>query len=432
MAYGRVSQVRVEVVSENVYVPPRATWRAGTITVPGSTGSGSVTGLGGTPKAVIFYGTNWTTEDTAVTTSGLGVFRGMAGPKYDDGSLIQNAAFVSPPGDQHAIDNYAILALTTAGTATVLYRAEVDSFDADGFSYTFDAAASGGYKVVYLALMDDGTGLHVGSHIGTTNVSSFAMGFKAGASLHHGAWGGPVTSGNDRTQEWYGGGAYPGTSYGGWEAAFLAAHCFPSSSSGQTYNEINADQTPATLSATGVHFVGPFLTISNLYIYPAGTYLDEFSWNGDPDDGGMLVAWDDPDSTTGFATPAAAAAGTATVSGLSFEPGLLLGYSISDEKIGADTGGKGAAGFFVVTPDFQWCALVDGTSSAGAFQSFQRGFCDVVNGTDLHAGTVALTPDGFVMTTAEDDVAQKAVAWQAFGHPVAAPWIPQQYRRILN
>lgn len=407
----------------------KATWRVGTITVPSGASTVSVTGLKGNdglgPKAVLFYGTNWLTEDTVVATSGLGMFRGMAGPRYSDAALIQNAAFITPPGNAHAIDNYGILALDTSGVGTnILYRATV-SITSDGFNAAFDTGVSGGYKVVYVALMD---AVDVGSFVGTTTQANLAFGFKAGASLHHGAWAGPSVTGNDRTQEWYGGGSYPGVS--GWEAAWLDALCFPTSSSGQTYNEIAANQNPTVISATGMKFTGPFLTPSNLFMHPTGAGLTGMRFQGEAEDGGMIVAWDDPASTTGANTPASSNGGTVTVTGFSFEPGLLLGYTLGDLSSGGSTGGFGGAGFFVVTPDFQWAAILCGSVAPGAFQSFQRGFADHVKGSlsQIHAGTVELTTDGFVMTTVEDSVGASQTVWQAFGHPLKASWIPKLYR----
>ena len=150
--------------------------------------------------------------------------------------------------------------------------------------------------------------------------------------------------------------------------------------------------------------------------------------------GGMIVAWDDEDSETGrVSTPAQDQDDTVTVTGLPFAPGLVIGYSISDEPHGQGSGSvRGAVGFSVATPDFQWCALVDGASSQGAFQSFQRGFVDTVNGTDVHAGTVELTDDGFVLTTEEDTATANDWVWHAFGHPLRRlVWLPQIYRLLL-
>jgi hypothetical protein len=237
-----------------------------------------------------------------------------------------------------------------------------------------------------------------------------------------------VITGDDRTQEWYGGGAYPLAA--GWQAAWLAALVFPTSSSGQTYNEIEAGQDPTIQAGRGAGFSGPFLVLNNLQVHPVGTYVDQFRFNGGGQ-GGMFIAWNDFDSYTGFKTPAASAGDTAAQSGLPFEPGLLLGHSLSDEVSGTQvTGGPGAAGFYVVTPSFQGCALVDGSGSPGAFQSFLRGFLVHVDATDVHAGTVALTQDGFVMTTIDDAISAQSTTWQAFGHPMKRGWIPQIVRYL--
>lgn len=404
-----------------------ATWKVGTITVPSSTGAMSVTGLGGEPKAVFFYGTNWLTEDTAVTTTGTGVFRGMCAPKYDDaGTLLQGSATVTPAGDQHRASGAAIMMQSTTGSAATLYAANVSSLDTDGFSLDWITAASGGYKVIYVALMDTA---ECGAFVGAIN-TTLTLGWKAGASLLHGAWGGPVITGSDRTQEFYGGGAYPGSGTIGWYSAGLTAFTFPTSASQQ--RNIGIYNLKPNISVTqGGHFVSQFLVTANIRAFPTGADLTSFRFDGDANDGGMIVIWDDEDSLTGRLTPATTQGGTVTQSGLPFAPGLLLGYSIGDEPQGQGQGVRGAAGFSVITPEFQWTALVDGSSSRGAFQSFQRGVVDSVNGTSVHAATVALTNDGFVVTTEEDDIAAQSWVWHAFGHPERfAVWIPQMYRRL--
>jgi hypothetical protein len=401
-----------------------ATWKVGTLTVPSSTGSQAVTGLGGTPAAVFFYGTNWLTEDSAVTTTGTGLFRGMVAPKYDDPStLVQNAAFVGPAGDQHHEETVVIFAKTTAGTNTTLHGATVTSLDGDGFTLSWFAAASGGYKVVYVALMNVA---NVGAFQGITNQTGIPFGFKAGASLMHGAWAGPVIGADDRTQEWFGGGAYPGGSSSGWDSAGMTAGCFPTSASQQYVNELILDN-PNVRVAAGMHFTGPALVTSDINAAPVGSGLTDLTFKGDGDDGGMIVAWDDEDSRTGAVTLPTSQGNTFTVNSLPFAPGLVIGYSISDEPDGQGTGGRGAAGFSVATPDFQWSALVDGVSR-GSFQSFQRGFTDCVHNTDVHAGTLEVTTNGFVMTTEEDSASAGSWIWHAFGHPASFPWIPKLYR----
>lgn len=412
--------------------PGDATWRVGTITVPSATGDVAVTGLGGTPLAVFFYGTNWLTEDTAVTTTGTGLFRGMAALKYDDpGTILQNSASLVPAGDAHHIANgHCMNQLDTSGGLSFLYTAIFDSFDADGFTVNFDLAASGGYKVVYVALMDV---VNCGAYVGAN--TTLSLGWKAGASLLHGAWGGPDTGFGDRTQEYYGGGAYPGTSGGGsWFGAGHTNFSFPTST-GQQFNVLIQNDAPSTSVAQGGEFIGPSLTTGNVLAYPAGTGLEDFVMTFTNNNGGMVVIWDDEASQTGrVSTPAVSTGGTVTVSGLPFEPGLVIGYTKSNDPGGQGSfdGVHGATGFSVATSDgFQWCAVVDGHGTRGSFQSFQRGFADTVEGTNAHAGTVVLTDDGFVMTTEEDDVSPSDWVWHAFGHPLRrVMWIPQFIRRI--
>jgi hypothetical protein len=213
-------------------------------------------------------------------------------------------------------------------------------------------------------------------------------------------------------------------------SAGMSAFC--TQGSGSTILEMTLDQPNIRVVSGGHGGIGGTFVPSNINASPTGGGLTNLTFQGDGDDSGMIVAWDDEDSATGGVTLPDNEDDTTTVSGLPFAPGLLLGYSISDEPDAfANYGGgngRGANGFSIVTPDFQWTALVDGVSSRGAYQSFQRGFCDRVSGTSVHAGTVELTTDGFVMTTVEDDLDIGSFIWHAFGHPASFPWIPKLYR----
>lgn len=404
-----------------------STWRVGTLTVPSSPGSVSVAGLGGTPAAVFFYGANWTTEDVVLTGTGYTLFRGMAASDASSpGDLLQNAAAAGPTGNQHAIDNYAILNLTTAGNATLLYRASLLSLDADGFTVDFDVAAAGGYKVIYIALFDVA---NAASYVGTSDNSTIPLGFAAGASLLHGAWAGPVASAGDRTQEWYGGAAYAVN-----QAAGVQAFTFPTSFAGQ-YNIGTQVIAPNVSIVQGGSFVGPFLSTSNIISTVSGTDL---SFIGDGGNGGMIVAWDDDDSATGGLSIGSSIGDIEDVTGLPFAPGLVLGYSASNEAPGQGTGALGALGFSVITPDFQWAALVEAYdpgyttfgTGRGSIQSFANGIIPAIDDTAYCAATVELTDDGFVATTTVDDIPTGAWVWHAFGHPQLNQWIPRMYRLV--
>lgn len=432
-----VSQEPVEAIVSG-WVPPigESYWVVGTLTVPGSAGAQAVTGLGRpgrTPKGVVFFGANWTAEDTVVTSSGTAVFRGMAAEQWDSpGTIAQHAAAVGP-GDQHRAASSAILNVSSAGTATVLYEATVTSLDVNGFTLNW-ATVAAGYKVVYAALFEVE---ECAAYVGTVNATLSGVGFKAGASLLQGCWGSIAQSGDDRSQEWYGGGAYPTGASGNWFAAGLATQCFPTSQSDQYQLYLDA-QEPTILTVSAQHFTGPFLTGSNLKAYPAGTNLEDFRFIGDGSNAGMVMFWDDSDSKTGFATPDSSAAGVVAVS-TPFDPGLVIGYSASDEPRAQGTGGRGAAGFAVIGADadgnpYQWGALVD-RINPGAYQSFAK-IPNVVHDSSIQTFTGELVPGGFELTTVDVDVAPKSWLWHAFGHPAPPPsagvGLPQIYRRVFS
>jgi len=407
-----------------------AHWRAGIITVPASTGAQAITGLGGTPKAVFFFGANWSTEDTAVTSAASALFRGMGAEYLSTSTIAQHFATLSPAGDAHSASNTAAIALLdTSGGTSGIYNASLTSLDADGFTITWGGVTAG-YKLVYVALMD----VSNADLIGGAGNNTYTMGYKVGACLMQGTWDGWAIAGSDRTQEFFGGGAYPGSAGGSsWFGAGLTAFTFPTAPGTGQYNIGIYNQAPGTVIAQGGEFIGPFLATSDVLAIPTGTGLTNFRMDPQSTNNyAVAVTWEDEDSQTGRLTPATSTGGTVSVTGLPFAPGLVLGYSISDEPQGQASGAtRGAVGFSVVTESFQWAALADGVSSRGAFQSFQRGFVDCVNGSNVHAGTIELTPDGFILTTEEDDVAPASWVWHAFGHPLVARWIPKIYRAVM-
>lgn len=400
-----------------------AYWSVGTLTVPGSTGAVTVTGMPEKPAAVFFWGTDWLTEDVAVTTNPSGMFRGMAAPKWDDpGTIVQGSASLRPNTDNHIAGGHAITMYTASGTHR--YTAQLTSFNSDGFTVTFDGVSSGGYKIIYAALLGVD---NIAAYSGTN--ATIDIGFKAGASLLHGGLGGPEGSLDVGTADYFAGGAYPTSGDINWMGAGLSAFSFPPSASAQ-YNIGIFDDPPHIVLTQGGVFVGPFLTVGDVLAYPTGTGLEDMDLVFTNSNGGMAVMWEDENTATGRVTPPDNENDVVTVSGLPFRPGLLIGYSISDEPQGQGTGGRGAVGFSVVGESFQWTALVDGVSSRGSFQSFNRGFASNVSGTSVHAGTISLTHDGFVMTAEEDDLAPQSWVWHAFGQPKQQVyWIPNLYRR---
>lgn len=411
-----------------------ASWKATTITVPGSTGSVAYTPAGWagkTPKLLLFFGTNWGTYDAAITSNGAGLFRGMAAPRYTDAALIQSGACCvsTPAGNAHHLSNsHCINMLNTGGGLTFTYTAICTALSSGGFTLNWDTVTGAGSTVIVVALFDVD---NVGATIQMYN-STISLGWRPDATILHGAWGSTDIGGSDRTQEFYGGAAYPlvrppGVSY---TASGVTAFCFPTAPSGQYVNELGGGQPPHIYIVSGGHFTGPFLVTSNIVVYPTGTGETDLVVGGDAEDGGMVVAFDDTDNWAGFVDPATSVGGTSAKTGLLFAPALLLGYTLSNEPDGQGTGSRGGVGLSVVTPDMQWCATIDGgpDGNQGAYQSLQRGFCDAVSGTNVHAGTVELTSDGFVLTTDLNNTTKDTQTWHAFGHAKKPMWIPQMSR----
>lgn len=406
------------------------TWEPGVITVPSSTGNVVVTGLSGTPSAVLFFGTNWTVEDTIETTNGIGVFRGIASTQWDSPStILQTGTSVIPAGDAHYMETAAINMLTFGAAA--LYQAHLTSFDANGFTVNFNVAASGGYKVAYVAMMNPE---EVGAAFTSGGQFNSDLTWKVGAMLMNGAWGGPQVYDADMSRDFFGGAAYPGTAGGGsWFGAGLTAFTFPGSIGAQ-YDIGVYNNAPGTLITHSGEFIGPALTTSNVTAEPTGAGFTTFDFNTHVSNNeAFFVAWDDEASQTGIQSPTPANTGnTSTVSGLPFSPGLVIGYTIGDEPQGQGTGGRGSIGFSMATENFQWCALSERVTTGG-FQSFQRGFVDHVTSTDVHAGTITLTDDGFVVETEEDGASAQNWVWHAFGSPSRRTiWTPHIYRRVFG
>ncbi len=401
-----------------------AEWEVGELTVPSSTGAQVISGLRKQPDALLFYGTNWVTKDAVQIGNGYGMFRGMAAPQYNSlGTLLQNAASIleTPGGNAHEMANSAIVMCDTAGAAARLYAADVTAIGSTSFSLNWTTAAAGGYKVYWIAL----SGVdNIGAFIGTQ--TTVTLGWRAGAALMHGAWAGPAITGNDRTQEFYGGGAYPGVTF---TSAGMTAYTFPTSAFGQ-FNIGVYNNGPFITVAQDGSFAGPFLQTQNIQMGPTGVGGLDFVINmNDVTNAAMWMAWDDQDSLASRSVPATASGDSVTVTGLPFKPGLVIFYSISNQPQVQGTGGIGAAGFGILHEDLQWSAICDGPTTA-AFQSTQRCLSDVVSGSTVHACTGVITDDGFTLTTHQDSVAPASVVWHAFGHPLRGAWIPHYYRAI--
>ena len=390
-----------------------SSWQTGIINVPAGAGSVHVD-TDDVPAVVVLMGANWLIEDAPLVAAGPTWFRGIAARKWDDpGTILQNASAVKILGDAHWTDNHAVIQLDDGGSIGLRYRADISAMDATGFTLSFDTGASG-YKIVYAVLTDVE---HAGAFVGAA-ATTLALGWRAEACLLQGAWAGPSISGTDRTQEFFGGGAFPLDE--GATGAGTAIMCFPTAPGGGQYVEDLDNLDPASVIATGGHFTGPFLITSNIHATPTGTGELSFTFSGDSEDGGIVAMWSNNQSRTGRTQPGTVAGDQAVVSGLPFAPALILGYAIGHTARGQGSAAPlhGHGGISLVSEETQWSCLVD----VNPVQSFQRGFIDNADSpTSWHAGTVELTGDGFIMTTVEDSATPQNWVWHAFGEEIEAP-----------
>ena len=143
--------------------------KKGVITLPTTTQSVPVTGVGFQPKALML----WTTGETATGfASGLKLGFGMAASSTQRvTTAIRANDNVSPiVGVRRAMSNVCLIASLTSGGSLEMYT-DFTSFDSDGFTLALTVASAGtAYKVHYLALGgSDITNVYVGKTlIGTS------------------------------------------------------------------------------------------------------------------------------------------------------------------------------------------------------------------------------------------------------------------------
>ena len=180
--------------------------KKGTITAHTSTGSQGYTGVGFTPKAIAFWGTNQT------ATGYLGNVRVFYGAATRQGGSTQqwcqaiSADDTLGTSDTGRGNNNAacIHAHNDATTPTVEMVADLTSFDADGFTLNWSIAAGSAWIIHYLALGgSDITNAYAGNVLTTATTSNQAItapGFTPealwGVCNLQGAWNQDISQGN--------------------------------------------------------------------------------------------------------------------------------------------------------------------------------------------------------------------------------------------
>jgi hypothetical protein len=154
----------------------------GTITAKTSTGSQAYTGVGFQPTSLLLYAGKWSSEPLDSATNGAFTFgaatsataRGLTAQRSKNGSNPQVAKHRQSTGKIAAL-------LTDTGAAT---EADFTSFDADGFTLNYTAAAGSADSIYYLALR--GPSVKVGAFnqaTSTGNQATTGVGFQPKALI---------------------------------------------------------------------------------------------------------------------------------------------------------------------------------------------------------------------------------------------------------
>lgn len=164
-----------------------AVYAVGSFNPSGSTGTQAVTGIGFTPKALIFWmsgasGTSgtWAQHIRQVVgfTSGPSESYSVAGASGDAQSTSDTARRI------------AAKAITTVNYSSVLYgEADLSSFDADGFTLDWTDDLPAGFEIMFLAVGGDDVQAKVvnwTSPTSTGNKAVTGVGFQPSVVLHAG------------------------------------------------------------------------------------------------------------------------------------------------------------------------------------------------------------------------------------------------------
>lgn len=409
--------------------PSGAKYKGGVFTAPGSTGNFSVTGVGFQPQAVLFFGSNKTTEDSVVTGGVSSVMRGVMA--WDDvSSSIKSWCFSIVPHDAVRWEQKPIVSCLN-GSAATDYQATAVSFDSDGFTVNFTNVPGSTRKVHYVAIgdMDNSTadiyagpnttdvgwvpysGLHIGG-LDDTNIDP------AGANAEASDWGHMITMG---------GASWPDgdTTALSRESMWVTAIDTPFSDQDLVEQAVGAGS--AAWVGVGGHFIGPFLGSGSHEQYPSGS--NTMFHQTDSNNQGHFHELD-AYSSTGEVLPASTAPSsvtiTSSVAGVE-TPALIIFYGVCGTPLGQIQGNTNAIALGFWTEDHQYCVAANGRDDS-FFQSQQYAVCDNVSASGAHTAEVAgLGTPGATVTTVVDDVGPEKMVWHMFG-PLIDDFIPQFYR----
>ena len=161
--------------------------KTGVFAINTATGNQAITGLGFTPKLVMFQTVPSLINDLSPANELDMSFGAMDGASQF--YIGQNARYgtVTSLNNRFASNNHCIFAANAAGLTTPLYRANRVSLDADGFTVNVNTAPASGYRVGYHAIGGtDLTNVKIGNFasLGSTgNQSITGLGFQPDAII---------------------------------------------------------------------------------------------------------------------------------------------------------------------------------------------------------------------------------------------------------
>lgn len=161
---------------------------AGNFAINTSTGNQAITGVGFTPKIVLFYPTIQTADGVVVdayASFGAGI------SSTERAAISCNSEDAQATSDtRRKTDTALCFTVATPGTNTVLYEADFVSQDGDGFTINVSTAPGSGFRVGFLALGGaDLTNVAIGNFAANTsdgNQAVTGVGFQPEAMLNFG------------------------------------------------------------------------------------------------------------------------------------------------------------------------------------------------------------------------------------------------------
>lgn len=380
-------------------------YKAGGFYMPTSPGPFVVDGLGFTPQGVMFMGGNQAAEDVVLSPSNAGAFFGMAWRDVLTDAIDQQALFSGAP----TMFNFRPSAITCAASSGSVqdYRADIVSFDGDGFTLNVTTPAPGARPIHYLA-WGEFEGAHgTGDGVSFDNAHlTFNLPYRPGVGLMYHFW--PTGGVRDRIGN---GGNYFSMGVGNWPRELLT----PSPHGPVTHGGASAIRVFSQLGAVGYtqQLSGAFGdSATSLTIRPwvAGSYLTAIdhlapqpNWDsGDPDDGygiqidmwgyttrHAVVWWTGEGSLRSAEVPDQGVTTVHTATPNLQEVEAVLFFGTTGYGTEQQLGPPCAYHFGVLTNDYQGCVMYDlGVGTGGGqdgtpryFQSSQ--YCYAAN---MYAG----------------------------------------------